>query len=624
MFERLSLPIKIMTMFSFVIILTISSVIAYDTYSLKKAVRQTYVSQLKGITTTINGRYEEAHSYQDVQLMFDYIKHRESNVKELTLHMKTGLHDEVLASTDRGLIGKFSSAYLSPAIRDGKTLIAYEKTNNKKEEVRLVAPLMEDGDSIGAIELLLDTSSELAVVSKQIQKSIIVGLSIAIFLIGVLYLFVRGLLVSPLLRLRKAAISVQRDEAYQDVKLNASQEINEVASAFNDMVHRLEEKYLLSITDPLTGVYNSAYFKRMLTKEMQKAHENGGFMTLLFCDVDNFKMLNDNEGHVYGDAVLKKITEILKDNVRPGDLVCRYGGEEFVIILPDCGQAEGVKIAEGIRQMVAVYGSHSLLTPITISIGLAVYPKDANEEMLIHMADRAMYVAKTNGKNLVVSANELKHYKEQDYDRKQLHNKWHLNTIVSLARTVEVKDSYTHSHSEMVSKYASAIASTMGLDEDEVKKIAVAGLLHDVGKVGIPDTILNKEGKLTEEEYEMMKNHPELGFNILSGVDEFQEILPYVLYHHERPDGKGYPSRLKQEEIPLGARIIAVADAFHSMVSARPYRKVPLTIEGAVAELKRGSGTQFDSDVVGVFLTVVEDMKQFDEIDGVPFPETVA
>ncbi|MBY6037460.1 diguanylate cyclase [Fictibacillus nanhaiensis] len=623
MFQRLSLPSKIIMMFTFVIVLTISSVIAYDTYSLKEAVRQTYVSQLQGITTTINGSYEESHSIEEVQLMFDYVKHREPKVQELTLHMKSSLQDEIFASTNRDLIGKPSSSDFSPSILEGKTLIAYEE-NSTSKEVRLVAPLIEDGNSIGAIELRLDTSSELAVVTKQIQKSIIVGLSVALLLISVLWLFIRKLLVSPLLRLRKAALSVQREEPYQNIKLNASQEINEVARSFNDMVHQLEKRYLLSITDPLTGVYNNAHFKRMLTKEMKKTRESEGEMTLLFCDVDNFKMLNDNEGHVYGDSVLKKIANILKENVRKSDLVCRYGGEEFVVILPDCGQAEGVKIAEEIRQMVAVYGSHSLLTPITISIGLAVFPKDADEEKLVYLADRAMYVAKTNGKNLVVSANELNHYKENDYNRKQLHTKWHLNAIVSLARTVEVKDSYTHSHSEMVSKYASAIASTMGLDEEEVKRISVAGLLHDVGKVGIPDTILHKEGKLTEEEYEMMKNHPELGFNILSGVEEFNEILPYVLYHHERPDGKGYPSQLKLEEIPLGARIIAVADAFHSMVSVRPYRKVPLTIEEAVAELERGSGTQFDEDVVDVFLTVVEDMKQFEVIDGVPCPEPVS
>jgi diguanylate cyclase (GGDEF)-like protein/putative nucleotidyltransferase with HDIG domain len=623
-FQRLSLPIKIIIMFSFVILLTISAVIAYDTYSLKTAVRQTYVSQLQGITTTINGRYEESHSIEDVQLVFDYVKHREPKVKELTLHMKSKLQDEIFASTNRALIGKPSSAELSPSIRDGKTLIAYNEKNTRDEEVRLVAPLLEDGVSIGAIELKLDTSSEFAVVSKQIQKSIIAGLSVALLLIVALWLFIRKLLVSPLLRLRRAAVSVQQEQPYQDIKLNASQEINEVASAFNDMVHKLEKRYLLSITDPLTGVYNSAYFKRMLTKEMKKTRESGGTMALLFCDVDNFKMLNDNVGHVYGDSVLRKITDILKENVRSNDLVCRYGGEEFVIILPDCDQAEGVRIAEIIRQMVAVYGSHSLLTPVTISIGLAVFPKDADEEMLIHMADRAMYVAKTNGKNLVVSANELHHYQEQDYDRKQLHSKWHLNTIVSLARTVEVKDSYTHSHSEVVSKFASAIASTMGLDEEEVKRIAIAGLLHDVGKVGIPDTILNKEGKLTDEEYEIMKNHPELGYNILSSVEEFKEILPYVLYHHERPDGKGYPERLTQDEIPLGARIIAVADAFHSMVSARPYRKKPLNAEEAIAELKRGSGSQFDSDVVNVFLTVVEDMKQFEQKEGIPCPEPVA
>ncbi|MFC0186889.1 diguanylate cyclase [Fictibacillus aquaticus] len=610
MLQRLNLPNRIIIMFSAAIFVTIAAVIAYDTYSLQSAVKETYVSQLKGITTTINGRYEESHVIEDVQQTFDYIKHREDKVLMLTLHLSEKQGDRVMASTDRGNIGKHTPGELRPSYKDGKTLIAHLNNKNGEPYVRLVAPLIEDGLPIGAIELLLDSSEEQLIVQKQLQKSIIVGITIALLLLFVLWWFIRRLLVMPLLHLQQAAKEVENGKPYKPASLKGSQEIIQVGEAFNGMVTKLEQRYLESITDPLTGVYNSAYFKRTLTAEIENTRKNGGSMVLLFCDVDNFKMLNDSEGHVYGDDVLKTIAETIKENVRDIDVVCRYGGEEFVIILPGCTQAEGLKIAENIRQMVAIYGSHSLLSPVTISIGLAAFPKDADESTLVHMADRAMYAAKTNGKNLVVSAGELSHYKEQEYNRRRVQSNWHLNTIVSLARAVEVKDSYTHSHSEMVSRYASAIASTMGLPDEEVKKVSVAGLLHDVGKVGIPDSILNKEGKLTDEEYEIMKDHPVLGFNILSSVEEFQDILSYVLYHHERPDGRGYPEQLREEEIPLGARIIAVADAFHSMVSQRPYRKKPLTIDMAIEELKRGRGSQFDKDVVDLFLPIIEEIRE--------------
>ncbi|MFC7371641.1 diguanylate cyclase [Fictibacillus iocasae] len=610
MLQQLSLPNRIVFMFSAAIFLTIAAVIAYDTYSLQRAVKETYVRQLEGITTTINGRYEESHSIQDVQQTFDYIKHREDKVLMLALHGPSEKDYSILASTNREKVGAAAPKELQPSFKDGKTLIAYLNTSTDRPLVRLVAPLTEDGVTIGAIELLLDSSEEQIIVQKQLQKSIVVGITTAFLLIFVLWWFIRRLLVEPLLQLQQAAKQVEEGKPYIPTSLKGSQEIVQVGKAFNEMVNKLELRYLESITDPLTGVYNSAYFKRVLNEEMAKAKKQGGSMVLLFCDVDNFKMLNDNEGHVYGDQVLKTIAETIRNNVRSSDVVCRYGGEEFVIILPDCSQSDGLKIAEDIRQMVAIYGSHSLLTPVTISIGLAAFPKDADEGTLVHMADRAMYAAKTNGKNLVVSASELSHYKEQEYNRRRTNSNWHLNTIVSLARAVEVKDSYTHSHSEMVSRYASAIASTMGLPDEEVKKVAVAGLLHDVGKVGIPDSILNKEGKLTEEEYAIMKDHPVLGFNILSSVEEFQDILSYVLYHHERPDGKGYPEQLREEAIPLGARIIAVADAFHSMVSQRPYRKKPLTIEMAVQELLRGRGSQFDKDVVDLFLPIIDEMKE--------------
>lgn len=611
MLRKMRLQNKIIVMFAIVISLTMSGILIFDTYSLRNAVEETYVRQLRGITVAINGRYEEQHSVQDVQQIFDYIRHKDPTVLDLTLNVKRGNQYTVLASTDRQKIGNSSATENQRYLEMDRTIVTHIHDDpDNIPKVRLTTPLKEDGITIGSIELLLDTSEENTAILDEIRRTLFVGGIITLFLLALLWIIIRKMLVVPLLALREAAVSVQQGSAYQEVKLKASPEINQVVAAFNDMVYNLEDRYQKSITDCLTGTYNSAYFKHELEKSINQARIFNHPLALLFCDVDNFKSLNDNEGHLYGDRVLAEIANVLKEHVRPTDIVCRYGGEEFAVIMPYADRETALETAERIRQMVIIQCSHSQLTPITISIGVAMYPDEADEESLVHLADEAMYTAKSLGKNRVISVSEMENYKQQGYRKRTEDSKWLLNTIVSLARAVEVKDRYTHSHSEMVSRYASAIAGTMGLPDEVVRHISIAGLLHDIGKIGIPDSILNKEERLTPDEYELMKGHPVIGYNILSSVEELNDVLPYVLYHHERPDGKGYPKGLKAEEIPLGASIIAVADAYHSMVSARPYRKNPLTTVLATLELKKGAGTQFHPDVVDAFLSIIHDMKE--------------
>jgi putative nucleotidyltransferase with HDIG domain len=187
--------------------------------------------------------------------------------------------------------------------------------------------------------------------------------------------------------------------------------------------------------------------------------------------------------------------------------------------------------------------------------------------------------------------------------------------IFAFAAAMDAKDSYTQKHSETVSRYSGSIAAGLGLTELEIKRITIAGLLHDVGKIGVPDSILNKPSKLTDEEFEVIKQHPTLGKNILEHMSSIKDVLEYVEYHQERFDGKGYPEGLKGEEIPLGARIVSVADAFHAMTSSRPYRKTPLTLEQAIVELRENSGTQFDPIIVDVFVSMVEEWKKNNEGD---------
>ncbi|MFZ3589639.1 diguanylate cyclase [Bacillus sp. DJP31] len=608
MSSRFSLQTKIILMFAVVIVITMSVVVLFNSYTFHQAVKETYVSQLKGITTAINGRYEESRSIVDVQQILDYIKHREENILELTLHVRTEGNHIIGASTNRDLEGNVSASVLNPSLISGKTMVAHMDSERVKK-VRLVAPLIEDGQATGAIELYINNTDDIAAVNHKIFLTIVVGATIGVILLILLWFIIRRLLVLPLLTLREAALSIENGGHYQLVELEASQEIKEVADAFNQMVYTLEDRLQKSITDPLTGVYNSAHFKQMLAFGMKQSKETGHAMALLFCDVDNFKKLNDHEGHLFGDKILTEISQLIAANVRSGDIVCRYGGEEFVVIMQNADEEMAKNVAERIRQKVALHGSNYILTPITISIGVAIYPDDTNEEGFVHLADQAMYAAKSLGKNRVITAKELQAMEQHNYERSVEDQKWLVNTIVSIARAVEVKDPYTHSHSEMVSRYSAKIASRLGLSEREVKNISIAGLLHDVGKIGIPDHILNKDNPLSPEEYEILKTHPVLGYNILSSVDELKDVLPYVLHHHERPDGKGYPNGLRQEEIPLGARIITVVDAYHSMTSVRPYRKKPLTEEQAIALLQKGIGTKFDKLIVEEFLSIIEEIK---------------
>lgn len=607
MLKKISLQAKIILIFTIVIILTISTIVLQGSYTLRDAVKETYVSQLKGMTTAINGRYEENRSINDVQQTFDYIKHREENVLELNLYTSIEGKHQIAASTNRSKIGKDIDQDLAPTFQEGKTMVAHFKQNGVFK-VRLVSPLLEDGVVTGAIELCLDNTDDMKLVNQRILFTVFGGLAISIVLLVVLWFIIRRLLVLPLLTIREAALTIQQGKPYEELKINASHEINEVALAINDMVVNLEDRYYKSITDPLTGTFNSAYFKHKLAESIQDSKNSNEPMTLLFCDVDNFKKLNDNEGHLYGDKILQEITNLIRENVRSTDVVCRYGGEEFVVIMPATDSDKARVIADQIRNKISIHGNKSVLTPITISIGIAVYPDDTDEENIVHLADQAMYTAKSLGKNRVILASDMNISKNKEYQRKIVDQRWIFNTVLSLTRAVEVKDSYTHSHSEMVSRYAATVASSMGLKDEEVHRVSIAGLLHDVGKIGVPDHILNKEGRLTEDEFNIMKTHPVLGYNILANVEELKDILPYVLYHHERPDGKGYPNGLKKDEIPLGARIIGVVDAFHSMTSARPYRKAPLTLEKAISELEKGKGTQFDEEVVETFLTLVDDL----------------
>lgn len=357
-------------------------------------------------------------------------------------------------------------------------------------------------------------------------------------------------------------------------------------------------------TDGLTQLYNHRHFHERLEQEISRSSRFGTVFSIILLDIDLFKIYNDNYGHLAGDEVLKRIGEYVRSTIRNIDVAARYGGEEFAIILPETRLADAYIVAERLRKVVETKTSQKAM-PVTISVGVASWPEDGvMKEELISRADKALYLAKQNGRNRTQLTSEIGSVHNVKAVSTEANPKA-LSIIYALAATVDAKDHYTYGHSRKVSEYAVAIAEELGLPLEKLEIIRVSGLLHDIGKIGVPDSVLNKQEPLTEKEWEPIKAHTQLGVDILRHIGDLSDCLPAIIYHHERYDGCGYPSGLKGDTIPLESRILAVADAYEAMTSPRVYRK-RLTSAEAIKELKTNSGTQFDPHVVEAFCRVLE------------------
>lgn len=357
-------------------------------------------------------------------------------------------------------------------------------------------------------------------------------------------------------------------------------------------------------TDGLTGLYNHRHFHERLDHEIARGSRFGTTFSLIILDIDLFKAYNDIHGHLAGDEILRRIAICIETSIRSIDIAFRYGGEEFTIILPEARLDDAYKVAERIRKTIAAKTS-SKSPPITASLGAANWPIDGvMKEEIISFADAALYRAKQTGRNRTCLSSDVVKPEAPLVNVELEARSRALSIIYALAATVDAKDHYTYGHSKKVSEYAVALGEAMGMPHDRIDIIRAAGLLHDIGKVGIPDSILNKKGTLDNEEWKLVKAHPKLGVEILRHVIDLVNCLPVILHHHEHYDGTGYPSGLKGENIPLEARILSVADAFDAITSPRPYRE-QLSSQQALDELKRCIGTQFDPGVIEVFDKII-------------------
>lgn len=457
---------------------------------------------------------------------------------------------------------------------------------------------------------------------------ILVTIFICFLVLFVTYLEAKAI-IKPLEILAEGVKRVGDGDYHFNVNVKANNEIGILASSFNSMVERIKqmredilqkkaelekansELQVMAITDGLTKLYNHRYFQDCLEKAVVFAREEKQTITLMILDIDHFKYYNDLFGHQAGDRLLEELAQLLIRELGPNDMVARYGGEEFTIILYGSDNQHGMDVAERLRRAVEFFPfpgrEQQPEGKITVSIGVASYPENAKtKEELVRLADEALYKAKCCSRNKVELYFSVLDELKQDLDQSEVEL---VNSIKMLIRIINAKDKYTYGHSERVGRYAVWIAEKMDLPEDEIQTIKMGAFLHDIGKIEISRGVLMKRGPLNEEEFELIKKHPLWGAGIIKAVESLNQTLPLIKFHHERFDGNGYPKGLKGTQIPLHARILAVADSYDAMTSNRPYRKRK-TVGEAVEELKKCAGTQFDPEVVEAFLCVLQEHEE--------------
>ncbi len=354
--------------------------------------------------------------------------------------------------------------------------------------------------------------------------------------------------------------------------------------------------------DFLTGLYSHRALQGELKRALQASSRRGEPLAIEAMDINNFKLFNDTYGHSTGDQVLKMIAEHLTKLCQDKGLASRFGGDDFVVILPNVDRETAFDFARSVQEWLAekdfqVRGGERI--PISVSCGVAVFPDDGRKRHeLLAVADANLYESKGLG-GKIVGRPEIQ---EQKAELRKLGT---FGMLESLVTSVDNKDHYTKAHSENVTDYAVMLAQELGYSEQVQKTLRIAGLVHDAGKICIPDRVLRKPGPLTPGEYEIVKHHVVIAGHLLVDLPNVDQIRDAALNHHERFDGTGYPKALKGERIPLLGRIMAIADAFSAMILDRPYRK-GRTAREALAELERCAGTQLDPELVEAFARAVE------------------
>ena len=357
-------------------------------------------------------------------------------------------------------------------------------------------------------------------------------------------------------------------------------------------------------TDPLTGLLNRRGFEEMFEVELERARRTDGSLSVIVGDLDRFDRVNAQLGRAGGDETLRRIGDTIRASTRSWDSAARIGGEEFAVLTPETDEHGAYVLAERLRLEIEQVLDPGVAGELTASFGIVSFPiHGQTSAALLNAADHALAAAKRLGRNrAVISSAEVPGILAR---ATRGHDDGHveLAALLNLAEALDVRDSGNTSHCQRVGRYAELIARELGLAPEAVERVRIAGILHDVGRIGMPDDVLRKRGPLTDGEWEWVRSHPRTGARMLE-TTSFGEIGDWILAHHERPDGQGYPDGRAGGEVPLEASILGVADAYEAMTAERPYRP-PMDPATASDELRQGAGRQFDERVVDALLRAV-------------------
>ena len=420
-----------------------------------------------------------------------------------------------------------------------------------------------------------------------------------------------------------------------NMNINVYKILDKMLSLYFINEHLSEIKNISSNIDALTGLSSHGAFQEKLSDELKKAATLKTKLAVVIFDVNSISQINRELGHAKGDEIIRTIADKIAQSISDKELVGRYGGDEIAVIMPNTSVDEAKYFAEYVAYSLSCCLIDNV-GPIRVSIGISSYPEATqDQEKLLIMAEQAMYISQSKGYQhgmaTIVSSQDFDFWDDMALNsfasvltkrhaqvgisfEEELVKKFHneeiisqhhlLDVVTSLASAIDAKDTYTKGHSTGVARYSEALARAYGLEEKEIERIKLGAVLHDVGKIGIPEQILRKPTKLSDEEWQIMKQHPTIGVEkVIMPNRQLHDLIPIVKYHHERYDGKGYPDGIKGTDIPLAARIVSVADAYHALVSDRPYRK-GMSIESACKILQEGSGTQWDKELVRIFLSI--------------------
>lgn len=391
-----------------------------------------------------------------------------------------------------------------------------------------------------------------------------------------------------------------------------------------------------SYMDSLTNLYSHRRFHELLSQELAEAEANHTKVSVLILDINEMGQINRDYGHSKGDEVIKVVANKINENIKKQDIAARYGGDKISVILRNMNAEEAKYMAEYLTYSLSCCLVDDIGPINKVSVGISTFPDDSmDKEKLLILAEQAVLVSKTkgykNGRSTIVSTQDYDFWDDaslnsfatvmakrhsqiglnfeeallEHFQNENILSQNHLIEVVtSLATAIDAKDEYTKDHSSSVSRYSVALARAINLPEKEVERIKLGALLHDIGKIGIPENVLTKPSKLTDEEFKIIQQHPSIGVQkILEPNPLLHDLIPIVKYHHEQWNGSGYPCGLKGEEIPFAARIVAIADTYHALISDRPYRK-GMSVEKACAILEEGAGIQWDKELVRQFIAI--------------------